>query len=553
MFDESKANRAIRFFENLKHTKSPFYAQPFVLLPWQRAIIRDVYGTLNHRGLRQYKFVYVEVPKKNGKSELAAGAALYHLFADGEINGEVYGCAGDREQATLVFNVAVEMIKLVPALEKRAKINKSTKRITDLKTGTFYQVLSAEAYTKHGLNVSAVIFDELHVQPNRDLWDVMTKGAGETRLQPIWWIITTAGDDPDRVSIGWEVHEKALAILEARDRGDAEHDLRTWYPVIYSYQGEDIYNESNWYRANPSLGHTFDVERMREAAAEAKLSPAEERNFRWLRLNQWPTTKLTTWLPLDLFDSTAASDWTRADMLGRDCYLGIDLSSTTDLSALCYVFPPQEGQPDWRIFWDCWIPEENMTARIREDKVPYDRWAADGWVYPTPGDVIDYTCIEERILEASRLYNVLEICSDRTFAAMLIQRLEARGLVCVDIPQRYSSLTDPMNQIEILLRGKTSVPVVMDGADESGADVALREIPALTHEPNPVARWCFGNTSIHKNGSGQIKYVKERRGKGVVRTKRIDLVAAWVIAMARARFYEERIDLNAVLDEDWGM
>ena len=185
MFSDTKANRAVQFFESLKHTKGQFSGQPFILLDWEKQIIRDVYGTLRDDGTRQYKYVYVEIPKKNGKSELAAGAALYQLFADGEKNGEIYGCAADKDQAALVFDVAVDMVDQVPALKKRARFNLSTKKITDRKSGSTYKVMSAEAYTKHGLNLSACVFDELHAQPNRDLWDVMTFGAGDARRQPI--------------------------------------------------------------------------------------------------------------------------------------------------------------------------------------------------------------------------------------------------------------------------------------------------------------------------------------------------------------------------------
>jgi phage terminase large subunit-like protein len=523
MFDHKKADKAIRFIENLKHTKSPFYGKQFELLPWERDIISDIYGTVNARGVRLYKYVYVEVPKKNGKSELGAAIALKQLFFDGEINGEVYGLAGDKEQATLVFDVACEMIEQVPELKERTKPNFSTKMLTDKKSGTFYKVMSSEAYTKHGLNLTACIFDELHVQPTRDLWDVMTKGAGETRLQPLWIVITTAGDDPDRTTIGWEVHEKAETIYRAREAGDQEKDIPFWYPAIYSYQGEDIYNEKNWEMCNPSLGHTFPIEKMREAALEAKLSKADERLFRWLRLNQWVTTKLTTWLPLDLFDATVGT-WSRADLLGKECYMGLDLSTTTDLSAICLVFPPQEGIEDWRVIWDCWIPEQNMQDRIRADHVPYSEWARDAWIFPTEGNIIDTTLIRDRILELNELYKIKEIGADLSFATMLIQELEQERMKVFDVPQQYTTLTDPMNMIDVLLNQKITVEDV--------------EVPALTHEASPVARWCFGNTSIAKNGNAQIKYVKERRGKHLDRSKRIDLTTAWVCAMARAKFYK---------------
>lgn len=524
MFSETRAQRAVKFFESLRHTKGQFYGQPFVLLPWERQIVWDVYGTLKEDGTRQYRYVYIEIPKKNGKSELVAGAALYHTFADGEKNGEVYGCAADKKQASIVYKVAKDMIGLVPALAKRAKVTDSFKTITDRVSGTKYEVLSAEAYTKHGFNLSACVFDELHAQPDRGLWDVMTFEAGAARLQPIWWIITTAGEDPDRVSICWEQHEYAMKILA----GDVIDP--SWYVVIYSYEGDDIYNEKNWHKANPSLGTAKSIVSMREAAHTAKNKPANERLFRWLDLNQWITTKLTTWLPLELFETTNGK-WSPLEMVGRECYMGLDLSSTTDLSALCLVFPPQGTQLEWRVMWECWIPSENMQERVKNDHVPYDLWAKGGWIIPTEGNVIDYTVIRSRILELATIYKVKELCADATFATMLIQELTQEGMIVIQIPQTFAVLTDPLNHTEILLKENK-----------------------ISHPNNPVAKWCFGNTSVAMNGQGLIKYVKEHRGKNLLRTKRIDLTAAWITAMARARFYKGSVDLSVeILKPDWGM
>jgi phage terminase large subunit-like protein len=527
-FDEGKACWAVNFIQNMKLT-GDFHGQPFNLMAWHHKIVWDVYGTMNSRGVRQYRYVYVECAKKNAKSQLTSGVGNKHLFDKEEPNGQIVLCAGDREQAEqTIYIPLVEMIEQDKSLIKRVKITDSKKLIVNKDTGTTLKVISAESYTKHGWNISCCIFDELHVQPNRDLWDVMIKGAGLARRQPIWWVITTAGDDPDRVSIAWEVHEKAESILKARKAGDKSKDLDTWYPVIYSYTGENIYNEKNWKKANPSLGTTLQVEDLRDLANEAKLHPADERLFRWLNLCQWVTTKLTSWLSLDLFDSTVG-EWSRGELLGADCYLGMDLSTTTDLSAICLVFPPQKDWDDWRVIWDCWIPEDNMQERIKEDHVPYDQWAAAGWIRPTEGNVIDYTVIEERIQEVRKLYNVKELDGDKSFATMLWQRLEQDHLTCVDIPQTYAAMTDPINQTEVLLKGENKIEY---------DDGTIEEEPALTHEPNPVARWCFGNTSIVKNGNAQKKFVKQHKGRGLDRTKRIDLTIAWVCAMARARFYE---------------
>ena len=215
-FDERKAQRVVRFIEALRHTKGEFHGQPFHLLPWQEKIIRDVFGTVRDDDLsmRQYTTAYIEIPKKNGKSELGAAIALNMLINDDEWKAEVYSCASDRQQAAIVFDVAVDMVRQSPALMKRVKIIPSTRRMIYQPTGSIYQVLSSEVATKHGLNVSACIFDELHTQPTRALYDVMTQGSGDARRQPLWFLLTTAGTD--RNSICWEVHQKALDILEGR-------------------------------------------------------------------------------------------------------------------------------------------------------------------------------------------------------------------------------------------------------------------------------------------------------------------------------------------------
>jgi phage terminase large subunit-like protein len=527
MLDRAKAKRAVKFISLLNLTND-YHGVPFNLLEWQHQIIWDVFGTLNERGLRKYRNVYLEAPKKQGKTALIGAINVLHLFDKEEPNGEIYSCASDREQASIIYHTTVEMIEQDKALMKRVKIVDSYKEITNTETGTKYKALSSESFSKHGYRPSIVLFDELHAQPSRELWDVMTKGAFLARRQPLLWVITTAGMDPNRVTIGWEIHEKAQIILQARESGDLSQDSPSWYPVIYGYNGEDIYNEENWKKANPSLGEHLRIEDLRVLADDAKLSPSDELTFRWLHLNQWVTTKLAGWLPLDLFDSTNGK-WNRNDLLGRECYMGLDLSTTTDLSAICLLFPPQDGFDEWRVIWDCWIPEINMKERIRMDHVPYDKWVAAGWLSSTPGDMIDYTLIESRINECRKLYDVKELDADRSFAAMLLQRLEQDGMNVVDIPQTYASLTDPMNTIEILLRSKR-----------------------MTHESNPVARWCFGNTSIAKNGNAQIKYVKERKGKHVDRTKRIDLITALVCAMARARFNDVG-SLAAIMNDDWGM
>jgi len=551
-FDPTKAERALKFINHLKLT-GDFHGQPFKFEAWNRKIVYDVYGTLNERGFRQYRDVYVELPKKNTKSLLGCNFCLEFLFNKQKPNGLIYFAGADKENAReTLYQPLVEIIDQEPSLVKRVKITDSLKEIVNKETGTRLKVLSSDVANKHGPNASLTIMDEIHSWHGRALYDILTHGTGLARRDPLRIVLTTAGDDPDRVTIGWELHERAQSVIDARKPGgDISKDIPTLYPVIFSYDGDDIWNEQNWYKANPMLDIVFPVEALRELAVEAKLNPAKERLFRWLNLNQWTTTKLSGWLPIQLFDSTIGT-WSRADLLGLDCYLGGDFSTTTDLSAICLIFPPQEKNgkriDDWRVIWDCWIPEETMSERAKEDHVPYDKWAAAGWIHATPGNQIDYDTIEERIWDLSKMYNILECGMDLSFATMLIQHLQKKAPKqdwVVETPQQYSYMTDPINFVEILLRQKRTVI--------SEEDETEQQFPMLTHEANPVARWCFGNASIAMNGNEQKKLVKERRGKHLDRTKRIDLTIALVNGMARARTYLDKVDLSEILNDDWGM
>ena len=315
MFDEKKARRVIRFIECLKHTKGEFHGKPFKLLPWQEKIIRDVFGTVRDKdpSMRQYNQVYIEIGKKNGKSELGAALALNMLINDDEWKAEVYSCASDRQQAAIVFDVAVDMVKQNPTLSKLIKIIPSTKRMVYQPTGSIYQVLSSEVATKHGLNVSACIFDELHTQPTRALYDVMTQGSGDARKQPLWFFLTTAGTD--RNSVCWEVHQKALDILEGR-----KHDPR-FYPVVYGLPDDaDWQDEQNWYKCNPSLGYTITIDKVRDAYHKALETPADENMFRQLRLNQWVKQSIR-WMPMDKWDECGGVV-DPYQLEGRACYAG---------------------------------------------------------------------------------------------------------------------------------------------------------------------------------------------------------------------------------------
>ena len=496
MYDERKAEYAVRFINCLKHTKGKWRGVPFELLPWQDKIIRDIFGTVKENGYRQYNTAYIEIPKKNGKSELAAAIALYMTCGDGEWGAEVYGCASDRQQASIVFDVAVDMVDQCPALKKRIKPIISIKRLIYKPTNSFYQVLSAEAYTKHGLNVHAVIFDELHAQPTRELFDVMTKGSGDARTQPLYFLITTAGTD--RNSICYEQHQKAQDLIHGRKIDP------TFYPIIYGIEDEDDWGaEANWYKANPSLGHTIDIEKVRNAYMSARENPAEENLFRQLRLNQW-VKQSTRWMPMDKWDACGfALDMDSLE--GRECYGGLDLSSTTDITAFVLVFPPRNETEKYIILPHFWIPEENMRLRVRRDHVPYDVWEQQGFLRTTEGNVIHYGFIETFIEGLGMKYHIKEIAFDRWGAVQMVQNLEEMGFTVVPFGQGYKDMSPPTKELMKLTLEKR-----------------------LAHGGHPVLRWMMDNIFIKQDPAGNIKPDKEKS------TEKIDGAVATIMALDRA-------------------
>ncbi len=497
-FDERKAQRVVRFIEALRHTKGEFHGQPFHLLPWQEKIIRDVFGTVRDDDLsmRQYTTAYIEIPKKNGKSELGVAIALNMLINDDEWKAEVYSCASDRQQAAIVFDVAVDMVRQSPALMKRVKIIPSTRRMIYQPTGSIYQVLSSEVATKHGLNVSACIFDELHTQPTRALYDVMTQGSGDARKQPLWFLLTTAGTD--RNSICWEVHQKALDILEGR-----KIDPR-FYPVLFGLPDEaDWTSEENWYRANPSLDHTITIDKVRDAFRKAQETPADENQFRQLRLNQW-VKQSVRWMPMDKWDECGGVVDPYA-LEGRACYAGLDLSSTSDLTALVLVFPPISEDEPYIVLPFFWLPEETLSLRVRRDHVPYDQWARRGFIQTTEGNVVHYGFIERFICELGERYDIREIAHDRWNATMMVQTLEDDGFTMVPFGQGFKDMSPPTKELmRIVLEHK------------------------LWHGGHPVLRWNMDNAFVRTDPAGNFKLDKE------ISTEQVDGAVALVMALDRA-------------------
>lgn len=494
-YDKAKADRAVKFIENLCHTKGKWAGKRFWLLPWQEQLIRDIFGIVKPDGYRQFRTAFVEICKKVGKSELAAAVALYLLYADNEPSAEVYGAAADRQQASIVFDVARQMVEMSPALLKRSKLMTATKRIVNYGNSGYYQVLSAEVGGKHGFSVSGLVFDEIHTQPNRQLYDVLTKGSSDARQNPLHFIITTAGTD--RHSIAYELHTKAVDILEGR-RVDP-----TFYPVVYGLKDdEDWEDEVNWYKVNPSLGCTVDIERLRDAYREAKQNPADEVTFKWLRLNMWVSSTVA-WIPDAIF-MKGNEEIDLAALEGRDCYGGLDLSSTGDITALVLMFPPRDEDEKYILLPFFWVPEETIPQRVKAASVPYDIWEKQGYLLSTEGNVIHYDFIEKFINDLAEKYHICEIAVDRWNATQMIQNLEGDGFTMVPFGQGFASMSGPTKDFYRLL---------MEGQ--------------IIHGGHPVLRWMAGNVVVDTDPAGNIKVTKAKS------KEKIDGIVAAIMALDR--------------------
>ena len=495
-YDEDAADFAVAFIESLCHTKGTWAGKHFELIDWQEQIIRDIFGILKPNGYRQFNTAYVEIPKKQGKSELAAAVALLLTCGDGEERAEVYGCAADRNQAKIVFDVAVDMVKFCPALSRRVKILESQKKLIYKPTNSSYQVLSADVANKHGFNTHGVIFDELHTQPNRKLYDVMTQGSGDARMQPLYFLITTAGNDTN--SICYEIHQKAKDI-EKGNKIDP-----TFYSVIYGAdESEDWTDPKVWRKANPSLGITVAEEKVRAACESAKQNPGEENAFRQLRLNQW-VKQSVRWMPMDKWD-LCAGRIREEELEGRVCYGGLDLSSTTDITAFSLVFPPRDDEEEYIILPYFWIPEDTLDLRVKRDHVPYDVWQRQGYLQTTEGNVVHYGYIEKFIEELGKKFNIREIAFDRWGAVQMVQNLENMGFTVVPFGQGFKDMSPPTKELMKLTLEKK-----------------------LVHGGHPILRWNMDNVFIKTDPAGNIKADKEKS------TEKIDGVIATIMALDRA-------------------
>lgn len=493
-FDKKAADLAVAFFEKLLvHSKGEWAGQPFRLQDWQRDdIIRPLFGWKRQDGTRRYRTAYIEIPRKNGKSTLSAGLALYLLFADGEPGAEVYSAAADTDQARIVFEEAQRMVESSPALSQHGKVFRRSIIVPSERST--YRVISADAHTKHGFNAHGIVFDELHAQPNRELWDVLNTSTG-ARRQPLMIMITTAGVyDPE--SICWEQHEYARQVL------DGTIDDPSYFAYIAAAdEADDWTSPVVWAKANPGLGVTIKLDYLEGECKRALNSPAYQNTFRRLHLNQW-TAQEERWLDMAAWN---ACKQPMPDLRGRSCYGGLDLASTTDIAAFVLVFPPlDENEPYWLMPF-FWIPKDNLIERVRRDRVPYDAWLRDGLIQATPGNVIDYYYIEQTIRQLALEYDIQEIAFDRWGATLLYQRMEEARMTMVQFGQGFASMSPPMKEfLKLVLSQK------------------------IAHDGNPVLRWMADNVVARVDPAGNVKPDKAKS------KAKIDGIVASIMGLDRA-------------------
>lgn len=490
----TRGGLVVEFVRNLTHSTDVYSGQPFRLRKWQEAILRELFGRMrvDDPKRRAYRTGFIGIPRKNGKSELCAAIALYGLIGDGIQGAQVYSAAAEKEQAALVFNAAATMVRNDPELEARIDILETRKRMIDRATGSFYQALSAEAYSKHGFNASLVIFDELHASPNRELWDVLRTSQG-ARREPLMLAITTAGFD--RQSICYELWDYARKVR------DGVIDDPAFYQCLYEAADEDDWRDERvWRKANPALGDFRDIDEMRAFANEARHRPEQQNTFRRLYLNQW-TEQQTKWI--DMAKWAACAPVAVEDAAGLPTYAGLDLGYKNDFSALVGSTP----LPDGRRLIRCrfWIPEGAMD-RFRAR--PYATWQQHGSLVVTPGDVVDFSRLEADILALADEWNLRELAYDEAFAEMLRQRLDQQW--------------DPSARV--------MVPMRQGFALNAGLRALEAAVLAGTygHNGDPVLAWMAGNAVIDTGAKGDIRLAKLKA------RDKIDGICAGAMAEQRA-------------------
>lgn len=495
-WDAEAARRAVEFFPALlshpDDSASKAAGDPFCLEPWQADYVATLYGWKRPNKQRRYKESLYATPRKNGKSCLLSGLALYGLAGEGKLAAQIYSAAMDREQAGLIYQMAARMVRQQPLLEKRLNTIDSTKRITYRQTGSFYAARSGDSGAAHGTKPYMVLFDELHTQRDRRLYDNLRSGQGASP-NSLFLSISTAGWDRD--SICFETWRYARAVRDGQKRDPY------FLPLIYEIgENEDWTDEKVWARCNPNLGISIELEFLREQFERAQSSPGYENTFKNLYLNQW-TEQAVRWLSMRHWDDCGKAEL--PDLAGVPCWGALDMSSTTDITAFVLVFSLPGGR--FAALPHFWIPEETAMRKERVDAVPYREWKQQGFMHFTSGNRIDHQCVFDDIVKICAPHNLQEITVDRNLAEFITQQMVNSGYNITEFPQTITNFSMATKLLETKVLGCE-----------------------LLHGGHPVLRNHASNVTVDTDRNENIRPIKSKS------TGRIDGIVALIMAMDRA-------------------
>lgn len=496
-FDRDAGEHVIAFVEGLcKHHKGEWAGRPLLLEEWQREVLRIAFGWMREDGTRRFRIIYIEVPRKNGKSELSAALGLYLLVADQEPGAEVYSSATKKDQAKIVHDTATAMVRASSELRRFVKVQRNN--LSCARLVSKFEPLGADSSTLDGLNPHGNIVDELHAHKDRGVWDVLDTAMG-ARRQPLTIAITTAGVyDPE--SIGWQQHEHAVKVLE-----EAIVDEAFFAFIACADEADDWTAEATWAKANPNFGVSVKPEYLAGQALKAATQPSFTNTFLRLHLNRW-TQQQDRWLSLEQWNACdeeltpAAMRAREAALAGARCFAGLDLSTKLDITALALWFPATHD-----LLLRFWCPEETVMQRASRDRVPYDAWVRDGWLTATDGNVIDYDRVRADIVALGERFSIAQIAFDPWNATQLATQLAGDGFETVETRQGYKTLSEPSKEFEKLITSAT-----------------------IRHGGHPVMRWMVSNVGKKEDENENIRPVKTSE------KNRIDGVVAAIMALSRA-------------------
>ena len=485
-FDRKAAVRAITFIERLKHTKGEWAGQRFRLEPWQQFIIWNVFGWKNADGTRRFRYAYIEIARKNGKTALSAGIGLYMLFADGEARPEVYSAATVKDQAKICFSDAVEIVKATDLKNYLTPYRNSI--VYELKGGMM-KPLSSDYGTHDGLNPSCGIIDEFHAHKDSGMFDVI-KSAFGARRQPLMFIITTAGFNKNGACYAYR--DNVVKVLRGVNSDD------TLFGIIYTLDDQSEWdNPKMWIKSNPNLGVSLSADYLADQVTDAKNRPEAVRNVMTKNVNLWVDAE-KTWI-LDEAWMRCCGEMSVDDLAGCECWGGLDLSNISDITAYVLLFHERDRFQLLPFFW---IPKEKMLEKIRKENINYDLWVCAGYVKVTEGNVIDYDFVKADILSIVSRYDLKSSAYDRWNSSQTIIDLQNEGMECNPFGQGYGSMSAPSKEFEKL---------VLSGRIE--------------HFGNPVLRWMLASTVIKTDPAGNIKPDKEKS------VQKIDGIVASIMAL----------------------